>query len=243
MYVVAHRGASGSAPEHTFPAYDLALEAGADALELDVHLTRDRVPVVLHDATLDRVAGQPDFVADVSLEELKRLDAGAWFGARWRGLRIPTLAEVFRRYGTATRYYVEIKDPELYPGIERKVSGLIRTHGLTARATVMSFSGAGLRRVRRAGLGLPLIHLYPEGARPHVAVDASCAHGIGLWRGDVDEATFEAARAAGIETLVYTVDSFVEVRALSALGVDHLVTDFPSRLTARRSVTTAGALR
>lgn len=243
MFVVAHRGASGSAPEHTFPAYDLALAAGADALELDVHMTRDGELVVLHDATLDRVTGRSGFVADASLEDLKRLDAGAWFGPFWRGLRIPALDEVFGRYGTATRYYVEMKDPELYPGMERELVRLVAAHGLAGRVTVMSFSGAGLRRCREADPGLPLVKLYAEGATVCSVAATRCAGGVGLWRGDAGAATISLVRDAGLRVLVYTVDSVAEMRTLGALGVDELVTDRPGRLVAARRVSAAAALR
>lgn len=243
MLNVAHRGASGNAPENTVASFDLALEMDADALELDVHMTRDGVLVVLHDATLDRVRGRSGFVRDASLDELKALDVGAWFGPSWRGLRVPTLEEVFGRYGSATRYYVEMKDPELYAGMEEALVRTIDGHGLGRDAVVLSFSAPGLHRVHDLDPAQPVLRLYPERAPIARTVPDSAlyATGIGVAVEDVDAALVERAWAAGLDVLVYTADSFAEMRALADLGVDAVVTNFPERLAAG-GVTTAAAL-
>src|SRR3954471_8516604 len=95
--IIAHRGASGSAPENTIAAFELAVAHGADAIELDVRLTADRVPVVLHDATLDRTTSGRGPLGTLTLEQVRRLDAGVRFPAfRGLGVTVPTLAEVLR---------------------------------------------------------------------------------------------------------------------------------------------------
>ncbi len=86
--LVAHRGASAYAPENTIAAFDLALRHRADAIECDTRLTADGVPVLCHDATLERIAGRPDRVADLSLADLKSIDAGAWKGPEWAGMQV-----------------------------------------------------------------------------------------------------------------------------------------------------------
>ena len=98
--LIAHRGFSSRAPENTFAAFDLALQEGFDHFELDVRLTADGVPVVIHDATLERTTDGSGPVAAVMLEELERLDAGSWFrgGRSYRGERVPALATLFDRY-------------------------------------------------------------------------------------------------------------------------------------------------
>lgn len=247
MLDVAHRGASGSAPEHTFPAYDLALDLGADGLELDVHMTSDDVLVVLHDATLDRVARRPGFVADTTLRDLKAVDAGDWFGPGWRGLSIPTLDEVFRRYGRRTRYYVELKDPELYPGMEQELARLVEEHRLGGRIVAQSFSAPSLASIASSARPLPVIRLYPDGARPlideTIEATARYAYGIGPWVGDVDRDLVRRAHEAGLAVFVYTVDAPSEMASLASLGVDGIFTNYPGRLGAfRRRLTRAGAL-
>ncbi len=142
--VIAHRGASGLAPEHTFAAYDLAVEQGADFIEHDLQLTADRVLVVVHDATLDRTARGPAEsctgpVATKTLAQLRQCDVGSWFNEanpalakpEYEGLPIPTLAEVVARYGTDVRYYIETKAPEAQPGMEQALLAVLDDAGLT----------------------------------------------------------------------------------------------------------------
>src|SRR5207249_512814 len=134
--VIAHRGASAYAPEHTLPSYDLALRQGADSVELDLHVTKDGGLVCLHDRTLERTTdvrhvfpergreepweGQRTphwFVHDFTLDEIKQLDAGSWFGAQFAGSRIPTFQEVVECVGNRGTLCIELKDPEVYEAL------------------------------------------------------------------------------------------------------------------------------
>lgn len=98
MYTIAHRGASGYAPENTFAAFDIAAEMNADFIELDVQLTKDGQIVVIHDDKVDRTTDGSGFVKDFTLKKLQSLDAGSWYGAEFKGERIPLLEEVLKRY-------------------------------------------------------------------------------------------------------------------------------------------------
>lgn len=125
--IVAHRGASRDAPENTIPAFMLAWEQGADAIEGDFFLTADGEIVCIHDRRTGRVAGKDLVVKDSSLEELRQLDVGAWKGEEWNGTVIPTLTEIFEIVPDGKKIFVEIKDdaeilPVLYEDIDR--SGL-----------------------------------------------------------------------------------------------------------------------
>jgi glycerophosphoryl diester phosphodiesterase len=190
--VIAHRGASGQAPEHTFAAYDLAVEQGADFIEQDLQLTADGVLVVLHDDTLDRTARGPADsctgpVATKTLEQLRRCEVGSWFNEAdpalaepgYEGLPIPTLAEVVARYGTDVRYYMETKSPESQPGMEEALLAVLDDAGLTgtgstdegsradldtAPVVIQSFSAASLRLVHDLRPELPLVQLVTVGA-------------------------------------------------------------------------------
>ena len=128
--VIAHRGASAYAPEHTFAAYDLALEEGADYIEQDIQLTADGELVVLHDDALDRTARGPSdsctgSVRTKTLAQVRQCDMGSWFNEANPALanplfadeRILTLREVFERYESTVRYYIETKGPEEQPGL------------------------------------------------------------------------------------------------------------------------------
>ena len=107
--VIAHRGASAAAPENTIAAFERALTDGADAIQLDVHLSRDDHPVVIHDPTLERTTNGLGPVRGHTMRELKRLDAGAWHGAAFAGQRLQTLQEVLERFRGRTKFWIELK--------------------------------------------------------------------------------------------------------------------------------------
>jgi glycerophosphoryl diester phosphodiesterase len=250
--VIAHRGASGLAPEHTLAAYDLAVELGADSIEQDLHLTRDGVLVVVHDETLDRTARGPagscsGLVREKTLAELERCDFGAWFdegepeaGGRFAGQRIVTLEALFRRYGTGVHYTIETKHPEYVPGMEKALLAQLDAHGLLAgegaasRVTVQSFSPESLRLVRAQRPELPLLQLlHGDLGAPLDEVFAAVARyadGIGPHRSQVDAALMAAARRHGLLVHPYTVNERSEMVRLLDLGVDGMFTDRPDRL-------------
>jgi glycerophosphoryl diester phosphodiesterase len=256
MIVIAHRGASAYAPEHTFAAWDLALELGADYLEQDVQMTRDGVLVVLHDETLDRTSGGTcrGRVRDRTLAEVRQCDVGSWFNAaypdrarpEYAGLRVPTLDEVLARYGDRASFYIETKHPDAAPGQEEALLELLDRHGLRTaaagewRVLIQSFSERSLRRIHALDASLPLVQLL--GARWHTAAGirarlpeiAQYAVGIGpSWR-DVDERLVAAARAHCLEVHPYTVNDEARMRSLAGLGVTGIFTDMPDVLLAQR---------
>ncbi|MBI3914735.1 MAG: glycerophosphodiester phosphodiesterase [Chloroflexi bacterium] len=111
--IIAHRGASASAPENTLAAFQRAFQLGADGIELDVTLTKDGVPVVIHDDTVDRTSNGRGKVSAMTLAELERLDFGSWFGEKFRGEKIPTLVEVLRAVPRDKLINIELKTQAL----------------------------------------------------------------------------------------------------------------------------------
>ncbi len=169
--IIAHRGASGHAPEHTLAAYDLAVAMGADFLEPDLQMTADGVLVAFHDATLDRTARGPANlctgpVRERTLAEIRSCEVGSWFNERFPdradpdfvGLRVPTLDDLFERYGATVRWYPETKNPDErlpgQPSMEETLLALLDAHDLRDAAVereqvlIQSFSPASLRRIR-----------------------------------------------------------------------------------------------
>ncbi len=250
---IAHRGASGLAPEHTIAAYDLALTEGADYLELDLQMTRDGVLVVLHDATLDRTTRGPaadcaGAVAGKTREQLRSCDVGSWFNeaypararAAYVGLRIPTLERVLRRYGSTVNYYIETKYPEGNLEMEAELLRLLAVHGLRDAAVerwkvlIQSFSPTSLQQIQTLDPGLPLIQLYPgtgsASVRGTLAAAREYAVGVGPSQEDVDAPLMAAAAGHCLAVHPYTVNRRPEMEALIALGVDGMFTNFPGRL-------------
>ena len=108
-FFIAHRGASGTAPENTLPAIDSALAAGVDYIEIDVHLSLDGKVIVIHDATVDRTTNGTGKVQKLTAEYIQSLDAGSWFGEPFIGVKVPTLEEVIRHIDGKVKLLIEIK--------------------------------------------------------------------------------------------------------------------------------------
>jgi glycerophosphoryl diester phosphodiesterase len=115
MLILGHRGASADAPENTLAAFNRAFELGADGIELDVTLTKDDVPVVIHDDKVDRTTNGRGLVKEMTLDQIKQLDAGAWFGEKYRDEKIPTLAETLNAIGSRGLVNIELKTAALRP--------------------------------------------------------------------------------------------------------------------------------
>jgi glycerophosphoryl diester phosphodiesterase len=254
---IGHRGASGYAPEHTFASYDLALKLGADYIEQDLQLTKDGVLVVMHDKTLNRTATAPEGVparycrgpvSNRTLRQIKQCDVGSWFNEeypeyakpRYVGLKIPTLEQVFKRYGKEANYYIETKNPDAAPGMERKLLRLMRKYELIRPAArdwqvlIQSFSPESLKKIHRLEPSLPLIQLYFAGSAKTVRSDLGAAKayavGIGPDQKDVDARLISAAHRRCLAVHPYTVNEKPDMKALISLGVDGMFTNFPNRL-------------
>ncbi|MGQ7287740.1 glycerophosphodiester phosphodiesterase family protein [Vreelandella venusta] len=167
--VIAHRGASGHAPESTMAAYELAHEWGADYLEVDVQLSADGELVVFHDDTVDRTSDGEGSINAYTLEELKALDTGTWFNdanadkadPAFAGAQILTLEELFERFGHEARYYIETKSPLLNPGLEEALVEALEEHDMieNGRVLVQSFEQGSLLKLHELNKHIPLIQL------------------------------------------------------------------------------------
>jgi glycerophosphoryl diester phosphodiesterase len=248
---IGHRGASAYAPEHTFASYDLAIEQGADYIEIDLQMTADGVLVAMHDKTLNRTADAPEgvperycrgLVSKKTLEQIKMCDVGSWFGPEYAGQQIPTLEEIFQRYGTSVNYYIETKNPEASPGMEEELLRLMDKYDLTEPAEenwqvlIQSFSAESLMKIHEINPDLPLIQLYWAGTSKSIQRDLDAvseyAVGIGPYKKDVDAALVEAAHEHCLAVHPYTVNTVEEMEALIALGVDGMFTNNPDLLDA-----------
>jgi glycerophosphoryl diester phosphodiesterase len=245
---LAHRGASALAPENTIEAFRLAVEAGAGGLELDVHMTRDGHLVVIHDASVDRTTNGTGAVSEMTLEELRRLDAGHNFSPdggptrpyRGRGVRVPTLGEVLREFpGVAVN--IEIKAGT--PGIEEKVLGVLREANALGRALVVSTPHDIVKRFRKVSGG----HVSTGASRWEIGVfyissrfrlerlvrPAYDALQVPLRHRGLPVVTprfVRAAHARGVRVDAWTINQADEMRRLLDLGVDVIMTDRPGML-------------
>lgn len=225
LFVYAHRGASALAPENTLAAFRHALQAGAAGVELDVHLSADGTPVVIHDETLERTTDGRGPVAGYTIEALQRLDAGSWFDPLFAGERLPTLAETLSLLAGRLRINVEIKESRA--GLA--VLDLLR-HFPQADVVVSSFNYDVLARLRREAPQLPLAVLqdggnWRQGLARAEALRACAYHPQAAM---VSRPLLAACRAVHLPVLPWTVDDPAQVRLLVRLGVAGLFTNDPA---------------
>ncbi|MFR9798656.1 glycerophosphodiester phosphodiesterase [Streptomyces sp. MS06] len=245
--VVAHRGASAYAPENTLDAVDKAHELGIRWLENDVQRTRDGELVVLHDGSLRRTTDveqvfpgrAPWNVRDFTAAEIARLDAGSWFGPAFAGAHVPTLKEYVERVDeNHQKLLLELKDPELYPGIEQQTLKLLGNEGwldarhLADRLVVQSFDADSIRMVhalrpavRTGFLGTPPVEDLAEYAAftdeinpSHGSVSAAYVAAVHGYLG---------AHGRPLQVFTWTVDTAAIARTVTGYGVDGVISDKP----------------
>jgi len=231
LLIIAHRGSSGEYPENTLSAFEAAVRDGADWCELDVQLSRDGRLVVIHDATVDRTTDGHGAVAELTMAELKTLDAARRFdgksSAKFIGERLPELDQVFDAVGGCSGLNIELKAK----GTGRAVADLIKRRDAYGSAMVSSFDRDELATVASID---PAIRLGVLGERDPASMFET-ARRLDAWsvnpRFDLATAEFCAeAHRRGLRVLTWTVDAADLMRQLAANGVDGIMTNYPGRL-------------
>lgn len=231
---LAHRGASSLASENTITAFDKALEIGADGIEFDVQLSKDGVPVVIHDETLNRTTDGDGNVTDFTLEELKSLDAGSWFAPLFSRAEIPTLDELLSRYNSENLLInIELKNALVpYPGLEEKVLSSITSHNLEERVIISSFNYDSLLRCRKLNPAVRTGMLYLEELKePWQKVkELGCysAHPLFFYLQFPD--IIEGYKRDNIPLYPWTVNDPEMMESLVKAGVEAVITDYPQEL-------------
>ena len=233
MLAIAHRGASGYAPENTLAAFRRAVAQGATFIETDLHLTRDAHFIAVHDETVDRTTNGQGHVHQMTLAEVRRLDAGSWFASEFMSERIPTLDEIldFSRKNDVV-FYLELK-PNGFWGGEHALISALRNATEIARSVIISFDPAILSSLRKieptlmtgllhdGSIDNPFEKALEIGARQLVV------------RGDlVTPHVIQHARKQDLQVVCWTVNSPAHMRMLASAGVDGIMTDYPDRLLA-----------
>lgn len=227
--IIAHRGDSAAAPENTMPAFISTTSAGAEYFEIDVRMSKDGIPVVIHDKTVDRTTDGSGVVAQMTIDELRTLDAGAWFSDSFADTRIPTLDEVLAHVSdSGTDVVIEYKGTWTRSAIKATVD-MIRTAGLEGNVITQSFSKKTVANISDVAPGLPVGWLTET-------IDASIvskAQRIGADAVNPSRATahsVELAHRAGLGVFVWTHDADPEWETLTAIGVDGIITNRPGPL-------------
>ncbi|MEI3612937.1 glycerophosphodiester phosphodiesterase [Pseudogracilibacillus sp. SO30301A] len=232
MNIIAHRGASTYAPENTLAAFQKALDQGADGIELDVRLTKDNVPVICHDATVNRTSNGKGFIHNMTLNQLKKLDFGSTFSKKFKGETIPTLDETLSLIGDKPiTIHIELKNGPVIPkDLERKVLDLVYRHGVEHKVVYSSFDHVSLQRLTNidpnAKIGL-LFHINLINLFDYIQNTGLHIYSIHPNHFYVTEEMIDEAHERNIEVNIYTVNNRDQAKIYQGLGIDGLITNDP----------------
>jgi glycerophosphoryl diester phosphodiesterase len=252
--IVGHRGSSSVAPENTLAAFARSIRDGADGIEFDVRLSRDGVPVVIHDATLRRTGLVDGIVRELTAAELQQIDVGSWFNAQsqkttasFAGEKLPTLIEVFDLYqSNPGLLYVEMKcDAADGPELAAQVIKLCRQARMADRVVVESFDLAAIAEIKRIDAEIRTAALFePKLSRPISTVRrikmadraiAANADEIALHHTLAGPRVIEKAKRDGLDVVVWTVEDSEWIARARALGVKALITNDPAIMLRHRN--------
>jgi len=230
--IYAHRGASAYAPENTLAAFKLALDQGADGIELDAKLSADGEIVVIHDQTVERTTGTKGLVRNLTIAQLHIMDAGSWKSPIFKGEKIPTLAEVFIAVGGKMIINIELTNYQSpFDGLPEKAVDLVRKFKIEDSVIFSSFLQSNLSAVRKLWPAAPLGILSLPGLSGSIN-----RSGFSRWVSpeyshphfkDVTPQLVKRETAAGRKLNVWTVNDSAEMDRLIGLGVEGIITDDP----------------
>lgn len=241
---IPHRGASGHAPEHTLVSYQMGENMHGDYIEVDLQMTKDGQLVAMHDDTVDRTTNGTGLVNEMTLAEMKKLDAGSWFNEQYpqyakpeyRGVNVPTLEEVFQTFGKNKRYYIETKSPEVYPGMEIELLRLVNHYEIDKDTLLVeSFSSDSLKKMKELDPSINLIQLLSNRSNVMITDEEisnikEYAKGIGLNHQYLTQEYVQKVVESGLDLYPYTVNEKERMKQLIIWGVTGMFTNFPDML-------------
>ncbi|MEJ9231238.1 glycerophosphodiester phosphodiesterase [Peribacillus butanolivorans] len=229
---IGHRGASGYCPENTMASYYKAIELGADFLEVDIHLSKDGILVVHHDSTLDRTTNGKGNLRDYTVAELKELDAGSWFHARFKDERVPLLSEIFENFRSEVGILIEIKHPSLYPGIEKKLAEeLSKREDYTSDKKgilVHSFDMESMKRFHQLMPDIPVGVLIKRRISDQKLKEiAEFASFLNPKQTILSTKLQMRIQEQGMKVFTWTVNNKKQIHMLKKMKLDGIISDFP----------------
>nr|WP_142826301.1 glycerophosphodiester phosphodiesterase family protein [Planococcus soli] len=238
MVNIAHRGASGHAPENTMEAFHKGFEMKSDYIEIDVQMTKDGELVVIHDTTVDRTTDGTGKVGDLTFEEIRQLDAGSWFSEAYAGERVPTFEEVVDEFRGKVGILIELKAPELYPGVEEKIADALIERNMATpnnnKIIIQSFNHESMKKSKEL---LPnLSHGVLTGGgwadvtEEQLAQFAAYADYFNPTMSIVTNELVTDVHEAGMDIFPYTSRSQEQALRLFDLNVDGIITDYPEHV-------------
>jgi len=234
--IIGHRGASAVAPENTMAAFREAITVGADGIEFDVRLTRDGVPVVIHDSTLRRTGGLNKRVAELSSEEITKIDVGSWFAPHFANETVPSLRELFTLFqSNNATLYLEMKcdSPAEYKPLAEACCRMIEEYCFKERVVVECFQLAALEILKEIDSGIKTAALFDRVFTDRSVITRATEIGamaVALHHRLARKELVEKSKQAGLHVAVWTVDDPAWVQIARDIGIDGLITNNPARM-------------
>jgi len=229
-FIIAHRGFSGNYPENTLKAFEEGIKVKADGLECDIHLTKDKKVVVMHDHAVDRTTNGKGLIADQTLAQLRKLDAGSWKSPKFKGEKIPKFEELLDLAKGKTTLYVEVKDHEM----AQETADAIRKFKMENQVTVISFLPEALMAIKALSPLTPTLYLrwFPNTAKiDRVELVNSAlrirANGLAMNFGCMDIDSVRYIHSRGLYLNLWTIDDPKDMKRVAAYDADSLTTDYP----------------
>ncbi|MDR7072646.1 glycerophosphodiester phosphodiesterase [Fictibacillus barbaricus] len=229
-YIFAHRGSSKDCPENTMAAFKKAFEDGADGIELDVQLTKDGVPVIIHDEKIDRTTNQKGYIADYTYEELLNIDAGSWFSKAFQNEHIPSLEMLLQWIAPLPLLLnVELKNNEIeYDGLEEKTLDLLHRYGMEKRTVLSSFNHYSLIKIRKLNPYIETAPLYSDGLLdPWEYVKVVSSQSAHPYYKTLHPYIMEGFKRNNIPLRPYTVNQKKWMQYFFKWGAQAIITDYP----------------
>ena len=225
--IVAHRGLSSLYPENTLISFKEAVRLGVDMIELDVHQTKDKKLVVIHDDILDRTTEGHGRVCELTLSEIKKYSAGKWFSTSFKKERVPTLKEVFELIKKRTKLLIEIKQP----GIEKKLVNLIQQYDMTDNVICGSFYLKSVAKVKKLNPSIPVAFI--TGSLKVEQIKDLLIRNINMIDIEFHNLTLDLLRKChsyGFVVNAWNIDEEKDMKKFLEIGVDAICTNYPQRL-------------
>ncbi len=238
LQIIAHRGVSGSAPENTLASIRKALEfPEIDAIEIDIHLSKDGEIIVIHDADLQRTTDKKGKIQALSLAEIRAADAGSWFDKRYAGEKVPTLSEVLELVQNQTKLLIEIKQngTKIYPEIIRKTIAEIRKYQAEKWCIIQSFQSDYLEESYQIAPEIEIQKLvFVPFFLPDVQGTTAVNADFRFWNRQRIQKVHQQNR----QTFVYTLNGIKAIKRAILMGVDGIITNYPDKVIALKKVMT-----
>ncbi|MGO3168812.1 glycerophosphodiester phosphodiesterase [Senegalia sp. (in: firmicutes)] len=230
--IYAHRGAKGYRPENTMAAFKLAMEMGADGIETDIHLSKDGYLVLIHDEKIDRTTTKKGYIKDMTLAQIKLLDAGSKFSEEFAGEEIPTLEElIILTKDTDIILNIEIKNNKMnYPKIEEKLVELIKKYKIEERVIISSFNHNTIYKIKELDENLKTGILYSRNIKRPIRFAKNIrADALHPKHKRVDFKLMIKAKLTGLEINTFTINNTKQMNKMFKYRVDGIITDYPDK--------------